>query len=138
MDVGGTFLRSVTVKTGCFSGVETTLRKSALGTRLLRFSKDEPREGVVAYEEINRYFAASPQPWRDCALLMLSIGCRPGELYGLRWEQVALNDDGGYIRIPEGKSLAARRTLPPVSVAYRLLWERYAEAFQVCRQGRIG
>lgn len=85
---------------------------------------ERQRERVLSHEEALRYLAACPQPWRDVATLMLGTGMRPGEVYGLRWEHVLLNGQGGLIQVAEGKSKAARRLLPMVPEVYAALRAR--------------
>ncbi|WP_263373919.1 tyrosine-type recombinase/integrase [Granulicella aggregans] len=71
------------------------------------------RERVLSERETAQYLAHCPQPWRDAATIMLDEGARPGEVFVLRWECVSLAEDGsGFIKIMDGKSKAARRTLP--------------------------
>jgi integrase len=51
---------------------------------------------------------------------------RPGEAFGLRWENIHLNGTGGLIQVTEGKTKAARRMLPMVPAVYTALkakWE---------------
>jgi integrase len=71
------------------------------------------------------YLDQCRQPWKDAATVILGTGMRPGEVYGLRWEFVLLNGSGGFIRISEGKSTAARRVLPMISDVYRMLKARH-------------
>jgi integrase len=71
------------------------------------------RERILTQHETAIYLAHCPQPWKDAAIIMLDEGTRPGEVFVLRWEDVALGGDGvGFIKITDGKSKAARRTLP--------------------------
>lgn len=88
-------------------------------------SGERQRERVLTIDEATRYLAACPQPWRDVSTIMLGTGMRPGELYGLRWEHVLLNGDGGLIQVIRGKSKAARRLLPMVPEVYRVLKARH-------------
>lgn len=89
---------------------------------------ERQRERVLTDDEVSRYLAACPQPWRDAATIMLGTGIRPSEVFGLRWERVLLNGQGGLIQITEGKSRAARRILPMVPQVYSLLKARHADA----------
>ncbi len=89
---------------------------------------ERQRERVLTEGEVASYLAACPQPWRDVATVMLGTGMRPGEVFGLRWERVLLNGQGGLIQITEGKSRAARRILPMVPQVYSLLKARRADA----------
>ncbi len=89
---------------------------------------ERQRERVLTDDEVSRYLAACPQPWRDAATIMVGTGMRPSEVFGLRWERVLLNGQGGLIQITEGKSRAARRILPMVPQVYSLLKARHAGA----------
>lgn len=82
------------------------------------------RDRVLTREEALDYLAASAQPWRDVATLILGTGMRPGEGFRLRWENVHLNGDGGLVQITEGKTRAARRLLPMVPEVFRALMAR--------------
>lgn len=86
---------------------------------------ERQRERIVTDDELSRYLAASPQPWRDVATVMAGSGMRPGEVYSLRWEHVLLNGQGGLIQIVQGKSKAARRILPMVPAVYQALEARH-------------
>lgn len=86
---------------------------------------ERQRERVLTTDEATLYVTACPQPWKDVATIMLGSGTRPGELYGLRWEQVLLNHAGGLIHIVRGKSKAARRLLPMVPSVYQALKARH-------------
>ena len=67
----------------------------------------------------------APQPWRDCATLILEEGFRPGEVFALRWSHILFGEDGGLIRIVDGKSKAARRVLPMTATVYAALKARH-------------
>ena len=68
--------------------------------------------------------AACPQPWRDCATMILDEGMRPSEVFRLEWSHVSFVGRG-FVRIVEGKSKASRRTLPLTPRVYQLLAERH-------------
>ena len=81
------------------------------------------RERILTSEEIELYLSKCPQPWHDVALIMLNTALRPDEVFRLRRENV--NFEGrGAISITEGKSRAARRTLPMTPEVRRVLTER--------------
>jgi integrase len=87
---------------------------------------ERQRDRVLNDKEIEKYLSACPQPWKDCATIILDEGLRPGEVFPLRWSAVLLNDDGtGFVTVVDGKSLAARRTLPMTPRVYALLQSRY-------------
>jgi integrase len=87
---------------------------------------ERQRDRVLTAEEQTAYLSACPQPWRDCATLMLDEGFRPGEVFTLTWPQLFFNQNGtGLIQILEGKSKAARRVLPMTPRVYQLLSTRH-------------
>jgi integrase len=92
---------------------------------LAKGESERARERVLTDEEVERYLAACPQPWKDAATVMLGTGARPGEVFALRWENVALNGQGGAIRILKGKSKAARRNLRLVPRVYETIKARH-------------
>jgi integrase len=90
---------------------------------------ERQRERVLDSGEIEKYLDACPQPWKDCATIILDEGCRPSEVFALRWDCVFFNEDGtGLIQVMEGKSKAAKRMLPMTAPVYDLLWDRYESA----------
>jgi len=90
---------------------------------------ENQRDRVLEIEEADQYLKACPQPWRDCATIILDEGFRPGEVFALRWSHVFFNENGtGLIQVVEGKSKAARRILPMTSRVYTLLRTRHERA----------
>jgi integrase len=90
---------------------------------------ERQRDRVLLDEEETEYLNACPQPWLDCATIILDEGFRPSEVFSLRWERVFFNDDGtGLIQIVTGKSQAARRMLPITPRVYTLLSTRHESA----------
>jgi len=84
------------------------------------------RERVLTGAETESYLAACPQPWKDFATIIAEEAMRPGEVFALQWKHVLLNGDGtGTVRIAQGKSKAAKRTLPTTSKVHALLLARY-------------
>jgi integrase len=86
---------------------------------------ERQRDRVLTDHEVSSYLGACEQPWRDTATIMLGTGCRPGEVFSLRWERVLLSGSAGLIQIVQGKSRAARRLLPMVPAVYALLKARW-------------
>jgi len=87
---------------------------------------EHQRDRVLMTDEQTLYLDACPQPWRDCATLILDEGFRPGEVFTLQWPQLFFNQNGtGLIQILEGKSKAARRILPMTPRVYQLLRARH-------------
>jgi integrase len=89
---------------------------------------EKQRDRVLTDDEVRLYLNSCAQPWRDCAVILLGCACRPGEAFALRWEHVQLNGSGGTLRIAEGKSAAAKRTLPLVPAVYGALEFRWETA----------
>jgi integrase len=87
---------------------------------------EHQRDRVLKEDESTRYLNACPQPWKDCATIILDEAFRPGEVFALRWSHVLLNDgETGLIQIVAGKSKAARRVLPMTPRVYALLRARH-------------
>jgi len=89
---------------------------------------EKQRDRVLSDVEIKLYLDACEQPWRDCAIVLLGTGVRPGEAFALRWERIQLNGHGGLLQITEGKSMAARRMLPLVPAVYAALKSHWIKA----------
>lgn len=86
---------------------------------------ERQRDRVLNESEVKKYLDACPQPWKDCATIILDEGFRPSEVFALRWSHVFFNEDGtGLIQVVEGKSKAAHRILPMTPRVYELLWGR--------------
>jgi integrase len=98
--------------------------------RLLRGERN--REFVLGHELEPKYLAATPQPLRDVALLILETGIRPGEAISLCWSDVYLHPAShaelGYLVIRGGKSKNAKRNLSLTARAAELLKARKAAA----------
>ena len=87
---------------------------------------ERQRDRVLNESEVKKYLDACPQPWKDCATIILDEGFRPSEVFALRWSHVFFNEDGtGLVQVVEGKSKAARRMLPMTSRVDKLLRSRY-------------
>jgi integrase len=91
---------------------------------------EKQRDRVLTDSDWLRYIAQCPQPWRDAAIIIRGTGMRPGEVFGLRWENIHLNGSGGLIQVTEGKTKAARRMLPMVAAVYAALKARHMDAGQ--------
>jgi serine/threonine protein kinase len=74
---------------------------------------ERQRERVLTEQESEKCLKACPQPWADCATIILDEGFRPSEVFALQRPYVFFNQDGtGLIQVLEGKSKAAKRILP--------------------------
>ena len=78
------------------------------GVRFLREENEQTR--VLSFEEEKRYLAAAVLRLREVAVLILNTGMRPEEVYRAKREDVHLME--GYLRVPFGKTRAARRPIP--------------------------
>jgi integrase len=96
--------------------------------RIFLAKGENQRDRVLTDKELHDYLAACPQPWKDCATIIAEEGMRPGEVFVLQWQHIALNDGGGLIRIADGKSKAARRVLPMTPNVYALVQGRHEAA----------
>lgn len=81
---------------------------------------------VLSPEEEDRYLRVASPLLRDVALLILETGMRPGEVYRLRVGDVALKE--AHVRVREGKTIYARRTIPLTRRAATVLQGRVASA----------
>lgn len=83
------------------------------------------------------YLSLAPQPLKDAAILMLDTGLRVGEVVRLTWADIQLEPVGsaafGYLRVREGKSKNAKRTVPITARARLMLEERLRTCD--CEQG---
>jgi integrase len=94
----------------------------------IRLAKGEKqRERVLSEAERKAYLAACRQPWKDIATIFLGTGMRPGEVHVMRWENVLIEGEHGFINILQGKSKAARRMLPMVPEVLKILKRRFEE-----------
>ena len=81
---------------------------------------------VVSPAEESAYLAVASQPLRDVATIILETGMRPGEVFHLRREDVNL--EIGFLQIPQGKTLFARRTIPLTKHSLTVLSRRVSKA----------
>jgi len=86
---------------------------------------ERQRDRVLTDEEVTAYLAACPQPWRDCATIIVDEGLRPGEVFVLQWPHVVFTGNAGLIKVADGKSMAARRILPMTPRVHALLLARH-------------
>lgn len=74
------------------------------------------------------YLAACPQPLADVTLLILEAGLHIGEVLSLSWADVELDpligSRFGYLRVRDGKSKNAKRTIPLTDKAAEMLRNR--------------
>jgi integrase len=96
--------------------------------RLLRGERN--REFVLSHAQERLYLEMAPEPLHDAAMLMLDTGLRVGEVLALEWADVHLEPVGaarfGFIHIPKGKSLNAKRNVSLTPRVRAMLENRYA------------
>ena len=89
---------------------------------------ERPRDRVLSPEEEARYLAAASEPLASVAIVLADTGMRPEECFRLGWEHISFaNARFGTLRIPFGKTAAARRMLPMslrVRETLEARWER--------------
>lgn len=109
--------------------VEWTLIPAVPKIRLLKGER-QPEFVLTPAGEVE-YLRLAPQPLKDAAILMLDTGLRVGEAVKLTWADVQLEPVGsaasGYVRVREGKSKQAKRTVP-IKARTRLMLEERLRA----------
>jgi len=103
--------------------------------RLLKGEKQ--RDFVLSAEVEAKYLSLAPQPLKDAAILLIDTGLRVGEAVALTWADIEMTPVGsaafGYLRVREGKSEHAKRTVPLTARTRIMLEERQA----VSSTGRV-
>ena len=88
------------------------------------------REFVLSHAQERLYLEMAPEPLHDAAMLMLDTGLRVGEVLALEWADVHLEPVGaarfGFIHIPKGKSLNAKRNVSLTPRVRTMLEKRHA------------
>lgn len=93
---------------------------------------EKHRDYVVPKLDQAKYLAAAPELLCEVATILFDTGMRPTELYSLAWENI--NWEGtkkakfGTLFIAQGKSAAARRTLPMTPKVRTVLETRWESA----------
>jgi integrase len=86
------------------------------------------RSFVLSAADEIEYLKLAPQPLKDAAILLIDTGLRVGEAVALVWSDIQLEPVGsaafGYVRVREGKSKHAKRTVPLTARARLMLEER--------------
>lgn len=102
---------------------------SSYPARFVGFLKEENESGrVLNRDEERLYLAAASQPLRDYATLLIETGVRPNELCRLGVRDVHLESDKPYLVITDGKTKAARRSIPLSKRAREVLSVRLRDA----------
>jgi integrase len=76
----------------------------------IKLVKEERRSIFIDVQAEVKLLARAIQPLRDVLTLILDTGMRPGEVFQMRWEDIAW--DRGMIFIPRGKTTRSRRFVP--------------------------
>jgi integrase len=76
----------------------------------VKLEKEEGRSAIIDAETEFRLLAAASQPLHDVLTIILDSRMRPGEVFQMRWEEIAW--DRGMIFIPRGKTKRSRRNIP--------------------------
>jgi integrase len=87
---------------------------------------EKQRKRVLSPAEQEAYLGCCGPRWRDVVTIILGTGFRPGEVFALKWENIVLMEQSGFIHVEEGKSEAARRTLPMIPSVLAVIRERHA------------
>jgi integrase len=94
------------------------------GVAMFREPLDSMR--VISFEEQASYLTETSQPLRDISKIILDTGMRPEEVFRMRVENLDFKQKS--IFNPNGKTKAARRTIPMTDDALSLLKLRVKEA----------
>lgn len=99
--------------------------------RVRLLTGERQREFVLNHEQETRYLAATPEPLKSLATLLLDTGLRPGEALNLKKADVCIEATGpgrfGRLLVRSGKSKNAKRTVPLADRVARLLKSRLDE-----------
>ena len=91
----------------------------------IKLMKEYGRSALIDSEAERKLLKAAKQPLHDVLTLILDSGMRPGEVFQMRWEDIAW--DRGMIFIPRGKTKLSRRYIP--------MSERVIKALHIRRKG---
>jgi len=87
------------------------------------------RDRVLSVQEESLYLNAAAPLLHDVSVVLFDTGMRPEDCHRMRWEHITwLNGRYGAIRIPFGKTKAARRTLPMTPRVRQVLEARWKAA----------
>ena len=85
----------------------------ATAPRITLLRGESQRDRVVTPDEEAKYLAVAGEPLRSLAAVLVDTGLRPEECFRLRWEDISFSGGRyGTLRVLQGKTKAARRTLP--------------------------
>jgi integrase len=96
--------------------------------RIQLLKGEKERTFVLSPADEAQYLGLAPQPLKDAAILLIDTGLRVGEAVALKWSDIELMPVGsaafGYLRVREGKSKHAKRTVPLTARTRIMLEER--------------
>ena len=94
--------------------------------RIQLLKGERQRDFVLSAADEAEYLSLAPQPLKDAAILLIDTGLRVGEAVALKWSDIELSPVGdmtfGWLRVREGKSKQAKRTVP-ITARVRLMLE---------------
>lgn len=124
----GTINRELRVLRRCLRlAVEWGLLERTPRVQMLRGEKR--RERVVSEEELLGYVACASPLLTDVAIALYDTGLRPDECHRMRWENITwINGRNGTFLVTEGKTAAARRSLPMTQRLRAILEARWLAA----------
>lgn len=97
--------------------------------KLVEFLEEANEQGrVLNRDEERLYLMAASQPLQDYAAVLVETGLRPDELCKLAVRDVVTNGTRPYLSVREGKTKAAKRTVPLSKRAVSILTDRIADA----------
>ena len=88
----------------------------------IKLAKEYGRSAIIDSEAEFKLLAVAAQPLHDVLTLILDSGMRPGEVFQMRWEDIAW--DRGMIFIPRGKTRRSRRHIPMSERVAKTLHQR--------------
>ncbi len=95
--------------------------------KLVKFLREDSEPGrVLNRDEERLYLLAASQPLEDFATVLVETGVRPDELCKLACRDVRVNVEKPYLIVKDGKTKAARRTVPLSRRAAGVLARRLA------------
>ena len=83
------------------------------------FALENEMTRTLSLDEQKLYLLACSQPLQDIAVLMIETGMRPSEVLNLRCQDIHLKN--GFLQVREGKTKSARRKIPLLQQAYKVL-----------------
>jgi integrase len=95
--------------------------------KLLEEGDEDKVDRILSYQEQRAYLAAAGKTLVDVATLMIETGS-PEEICRIRRNYLQLADDDPYVKIPFGKTKAARRQVPLNPTAVQILAARLESA----------